>query len=223
MSSTAPRNGTAATVIPLDRIDTQMRDLVGGKALGLARMMAAGERVPPGFCVTTRAHRSGRVPREEVLAAYRELGEGPVAVRSSATAEDRPEASFAGLQDTFLDVEGEEALLEAIERCWTSLHSDRATAYRADLDWEGETQMAVVVQRVIAPRAAGVMFTANPVTGTRGEIVIDATAGLGGRHRRRLRRGRPLRADRRGATERLRTRQIVTIDGSTGTVELDQE
>ena len=200
-----------------------MRDLVGGKALGLARMMAAGERVPPGFCVTTRAHRSGRVPREEVLAAYRELGEGPVAVRSSATAEDRPEASFAGLQDTFLDVEGEEALLEAIERCWTSLHSDRATAYRADLDWEGETQMAVVVQRVIAPRAAGVMFTANPVTGTRGEIVIDATAGLGGRHRRRLRRGRPLRADRRGATERLRTRQIVTIDGSTGTVELDQE
>ncbi|GAA1485063.1 PEP/pyruvate-binding domain-containing protein [Brachybacterium fresconis] len=179
MSSTAPRDGNAATVIPLGRIDAQMLDLVGGKALGLARMMAAGERVPPGFCVTTRAPRTGGVPREEVLAAYRELGEGPVAVRSSATAEDLPEASFAGLQDTFLDVEGEEALLEAIERCWASLHSDRATAYRDDLEWEGEAQMAVVVQRMIAPRAAGVMFTANPITGTRGEFVIDATSGLG--------------------------------------------
>nr|WP_281065034.1 PEP/pyruvate-binding domain-containing protein [Brachybacterium sacelli] len=156
-----------------------MLDLVGGKGTGLGRMMRHGERVPPGFCVTTRAHRAGRVPREDVLEAYRALGRGAVAVRSSATAEDLPDASFAGVQDTYLGIEGEDALLEAIERCWASLHSDRATAYRDALGWEDGPRMAVVVQRMIAPRAAGVMFTANPLTGTRGETVIDATAGLG--------------------------------------------
>lgn len=179
MTDTGQQTGGTTTVIPLDQIDEQMLDLVGGKGLGLGRMIRRGEQVPPGFCVTTTAHRAGRVPRQEVLEAYRALGSGAVAVRSSATAEDLPDASFAGLQDTYLDIEGEDALLESIENCWDSLHSDRATAYRDALGWDDEPRMAVVIQRMIHPRAAGVMFTANPLTGTRSEIVIDATAGLG--------------------------------------------
>ncbi|GAA1109662.1 PEP/pyruvate-binding domain-containing protein [Nocardiopsis metallicus] len=170
-------------VLALDRIDTGLSDLtglVGGKAAGLAEAIRAGERVPAGFCVTTEAHRSGEVPREEVAAAYEALGGGRVAVRSSATAEDLPDASFAGQQDTYLNVEGVDELVAAVRRCWDSLGSDRARAYRRDrgID-DASVHMAVVVQRMVDPRAAGVLFTANPVTGTRGETVLDAVPGLG--------------------------------------------
>ncbi|CAL9424377.1 PEP/pyruvate-binding domain-containing protein [Nocardiopsis dassonvillei] len=167
-------------VVELDRIDGVGADLVGGKAAGLAGAISAGERVPPGFCVTTEAHRSGRLPEEEVTAAYEALGGGRVAVRSSATAEDLPDASFAGQQDTYLDVEGADDLLTAVRRCWDSLWTDRAVAYRRDrgIDDDG-VHMAVVVQRMVDPRAAGVLFTANPVTGARGETVLDAVPGLG--------------------------------------------
>lgn len=87
-------------VLGLTAIGGGQRELVGGKADGLAVLIRLGERVPDGFCVTTAALDGGEVPRAEVLAAYDELGCGPVAVRSSATAEDLPEASFAGQQDT---------------------------------------------------------------------------------------------------------------------------
>ncbi|CAL9509851.1 hypothetical protein SUDANB121_03627 [Nocardiopsis dassonvillei] len=167
-------------ILPLDRIGTGDHALVGGKAAGLAGAIAAGGRVPPGFCVTTDAHRDGTVPRDEVAAAYEALGAGPVAVRSSATAEDLPDASFAGQQDTYLDVEGVDDLVTAIRRCWDSLWTDRSVAYRRDrgID-DGSVHMAVVVQRMVGPRAAGVLFTANPVTGTRGETVVDAVPGPG--------------------------------------------
>jgi pyruvate,water dikinase len=167
-------------VIDLAEITPKMIKLVGGKAAGLGAMIAAGERVPEGFCLTTAAHSGGTIPEDAVLAAYHDLGEGPVAVRSSGTAEDLPEASFAGQQDTFLEVVGDGALLTAIDQCWRSLDSDRAVAYRAahGLDAD-DLGMGVVVQRMIDPAAAGVMFTANPITGTRTETVVDAVPGLG--------------------------------------------
>ncbi|MFC5828755.1 PEP/pyruvate-binding domain-containing protein [Nonomuraea insulae] len=165
-------------VIKLADIDVGMIDLVGGKAAGLFEMIRAGERVPDGFCVTTDAFKTGSIPEEEVWRAYEELGEGLVAVRSSATAEDLPDASFAGQQDTFLNVTGREDLLSAIRKCWDSLHSERVVAYR-EAAGVGEATMAVVVQRMIDPKAAGVLFTANPVTGTRTEMVVDAAPGLG--------------------------------------------
>lgn len=118
---------------------------------------------------------------EALRAAYAELGDDePVAVRSSATAEDLPEASFAGQQDTFLNVAGMEALLDAVRRCWASLWTDRAVAYRAANGiGQREVGIAVVVQRMVQAEAAGVLFTADPVTGTRGQAVIDAARGLG--------------------------------------------
>ncbi|MBM0274381.1 PEP/pyruvate-binding domain-containing protein [Micromonospora sp. STR1s_6] len=167
-------------VIGLSEVTADMIDLVGGKAAGLGELIRQGERVPDGFCVTTEAHRTGTVPTAEVVAAYQRLGAGPVAVRSSATAEDLPDASFAGQQDTVLNVTGTAGLVAAIETCWASLHSDRATAYRdAHQIGQHEVGMAVVVQRMVTPTVAGVLFTANPLTGRRDEMVVDAAPGLG--------------------------------------------
>jgi phosphohistidine swiveling domain-containing protein len=116
----------------------------------------------------------------EILTAYKALDGVPVAVRSSATAEDLPFASFAGQQDTYLNVIDAVALLEAVRKCWASLWTDRAVAYRASRNIDPATvALAVVVQRMVDAEAAGVMFTANPVTGRRREAVIDASSGLG--------------------------------------------
>ncbi len=194
--------------------------LVGGKGLNLGRLAKAGFLVPPGFCVTTAAYREfGRgdafvVPIQnavphllanlhaEILHTYHQLGVDRIAVRSSATAEDLPDASFAGQQDTFLNVSGESELLEKIEACWASLWSARAVAYRREHGIDGATvAMAVVVQAMIDPEVSGVMFTVNPLqspppygppwTGDRGtassgreaggrdEIVIESNWGLG--------------------------------------------
>jgi len=113
--------------------------------------------------------------------AYRGLGHDvPVAVRSSATAEDLPFASFAGQQDTYLNVVGVAPVLEAVRKCWASLWTDRATTYRAGLGIDpAGVALAVVVQRMVEAETAGVMFTANPLTGRRGHAVIDASPGLG--------------------------------------------
>ncbi len=115
--------------------------------------------------------------------AYRFLGEGspiPVAVRSSATAEDLPFASFAGQQDTSLNVVGTEAVLDAVRRGFASLWTDRAVSYRASLGLDQRrVQLAVVVQCMVEAEVAGVLFTANPVTGKRRQAVIDANPGLG--------------------------------------------
>ncbi|AFR27322.1 PEP/pyruvate-binding domain-containing protein [Arthrobacter sp. Rue61a] len=118
---------------------------------------------------------------EAVRSAYQNLGANvPVAVRSSATAEDLPFASFAGQQDTFLNVVGVDAVLDAVSRCWASLWTDRAVAYRTTNVIDHATvALAVVVQEMVNSATAGVMFTANPVTGNRYETVIDASPGLG--------------------------------------------
>jgi rifampicin phosphotransferase len=111
------------------------------------------------------------------------LGSGepiPVAVRSSATAEDLPFASFAGQQDTYLNIVGVEAVLDAVRRCWASLWTDRAVSYRESLGLDQSSiKLAVVVQCMIESSVAGVLFTANPVTGKRRQTVIDANPGLG--------------------------------------------
>jgi len=107
-------------------------------------------------------------------------GDIPVAVRSSATAEDLPEASFAGQQDTYLNIRGEQAVLEAVKRCWALLWTARAMVYRARQHIPpDEVALAVVVQELVFADAAGVMFTANPVNGRRDELMITAAWGLG--------------------------------------------
>ncbi len=119
--------------------------------------------------------------RTAITDQYHALGNNePVAVRSSATAEDLAYASFAGQQDTYLNVVGSAALLDAVRRCFASLWTDRAVSYRnANGIDHTSVALAVVVQRMIDAAAAGVMFTANPITGNRNEIVIDASPGLG--------------------------------------------
>lgn len=162
----------------LSEVESSMIDLVGGKAAGLGEMIEAGERVPDGFCLTVESYKLRDLPEKELINAYERLGAGRVAVRSSATAEDLPGASFAGQQDTYLNVEGADQLIEAVRNCWDSLHTDRAVAYRATAGVD-DVAMAVVVQRMIVPDAAGVLFSANPITGCRTEMVVDAAPGLG--------------------------------------------
>src|SRR5215208_3538123 len=120
---------------------------------------------------------------EAITRAYRELGNGAsvaVAVRSSATAEDLPYASFAGQQETYLNVVGADNVLDAVRRCWTSLWTDRAVSYRASNGIDHRSvRLAVVVQRMVEAEVAGILFTANPLTGRRRQAVIDAAPGLG--------------------------------------------
>lgn len=112
--------------------------------------------------------------------AYRELGEVPVAVRSSATAEDLPGAAFAGQQDTYLNVVGADEVVAAVRRCWASLWTDRAVAYRREHGADSpDLRIAVIVQTMVDSDVAGVMFTADPVTGDRDRVIVDAGGGLG--------------------------------------------
>ena len=116
-----------------------------------------------------------------IAGAYACLGgDMPVAVRSSATVEDLPGMSAAGQHDTYLNVRGEAAVLEAVRRCWASLWSARAIGYRARRGIEpGEVSIAVVVQQLVPAEAAGVMFTVDPLDGKPGTVVISANWGLG--------------------------------------------
>ncbi|WP_245572661.1 phosphoenolpyruvate synthase [Actinokineospora enzanensis] len=116
----------------------------------------------------------------EVRAAYRALGAGAVvAARSSATSEDAADASFAGMNETRTNIEGEDELLEAVTDCWASLFGARSLAYRAERGVPGEPAIAVVVQRMVPSERSGVMFTADPVTGDTDRVVIEAAFGLG--------------------------------------------
>jgi len=124
--------------------------------------------------------------REEIVSAYRRLAERigvpepRVAVRSSATVEDLPEASFAGQQETYLNVQGEEEVVEHVKKAWASLWTARALSYRDSLNVPHENAyMAVVVQKMVNSRSSGVMFTLHPVTGDESKIVIEAIWGLG--------------------------------------------
>ncbi|MEM9564099.1 MAG: PEP/pyruvate-binding domain-containing protein [Actinomycetota bacterium] len=122
----------------------------------------------------------------DVVEAYRALcdhcdvADLPVAVRSSATAEDLPDASFAGQQDTYLWITGADAVVEHVRRCWSSLFTDRAIAYRHSMGYEHEAiAMSVGVQKMVDPIASGVAFTLNPSNGDRSQVAIDASWGLG--------------------------------------------
>jgi phosphohistidine swiveling domain-containing protein len=119
---------------------------------------------------------------EEIRHAYADLGEGKVhvAVRSSATSEDLPEMSFAGQQETYLNMHGEAMVLDAVKRCWASLWTARAIGYRARHNIASQdVSLAVVVQVQVPAEAAGILFTANPMNGRRDEVVINAAWGLG--------------------------------------------
>ncbi|TDD57483.1 phosphoenolpyruvate synthase [Kribbella antibiotica] len=188
-------------VVELDEVGAGGLDAAGGKAVNLGILLRAGFPVPDGFCVTTAAYRevapttgdavsrrdailATAVPPEieqAIRAAYDGLGtDVAVAVRSSATAEDLGFASFAGQQDTYLEIVGPDAVVDAVRRCWASLWTDRAWSYRETNEVDQDTvALAVVVQRMVDAKAAGVLFTANPVTGRRNEAVIDAAPGLG--------------------------------------------
>ena len=211
-------------VVDLAAIDRTLIGVAGGKGAGLGELLRMdGVRVPPGFCVTTRAFTRVVAAAPEVDALLDELagvapddreglaalagglreavealpvpddlaaaiGEAldalgpdtPVAVRSSATAEDLPTASFAGQQDSFLGVVGAAAVVDHVRRCWASLYTDRAVAERARRGIDhGTAHMAVVVQRQVDARAAGVLFTADPLTGNRHVTAVEAVPGLG--------------------------------------------
>ncbi|MBN2909436.1 phosphoenolpyruvate synthase [Polycladomyces sp. WAk] len=119
--------------------------------------------------------------KSAIIKAWSKLGEDHAyAVRSSATAEDLPTASFAGQQETYLNVKGAEQLIEAVKKCWASLFTDRAIVYRINNGFDHRSiSLSVVVQRMVFPDVSGIMFTADPVTGHRRTVSIDAGFGLG--------------------------------------------
>jgi rifampicin phosphotransferase len=125
----------------------------------------------------------GQIPPDiasAVSSAYSSLKNAPVAVRSSATAEDLPDASFAGQQETFLNICGADDVLIAVKKCWASLWTARAIGYRMKNNINQNTvALAVVVQELVFAESAGIMFTANPINGKRDEIVINSAWGLG--------------------------------------------
>ncbi|OHB24835.1 MAG: phosphoenolpyruvate synthase [Desulfuromonadaceae bacterium GWC2_58_13] len=165
-------------------LDEKIRELIGAFQRENASLAQTGEAI-------RRLIRRGRWPADlagEIVAAYRELGrrygrdEVDVAVRSSATAEDLPEASFAGQQETFLNIVGEEELLEACRKCYASLFTDRAISYREHHGFDHlQVALSIGVQKMVRSdlAGAGVMFSIDTETGFPDVVVIDAAWGLG--------------------------------------------
>lgn len=203
----APVKADESAVVWLGEPGSDDRARVGGKTAGLAphalRYSAEGSSpggssaiggaptpptdeagpalVPPGFCLPAGA----TVDAAEVAAAYAELGrrsgkaDPPVAVRSSAVDEDGAGASFAGVYETFLNVIGAAAVVEAVQRCRASAADPRVGEYRRQRGISGEAAVAVLVQELVTADASAVVFTADPVTRDRERVVINATWGLG--------------------------------------------
>ncbi|WP_304452089.1 PEP/pyruvate-binding domain-containing protein [Nocardiopsis sp. YSL2] len=182
--------GAYATVARAVGLDAKLAAGFGGEAAastGSTGAPASGSSAEPSVpdAAALRADlENASVPddlRDAIATAYAALGtDVPVAVRSSATAEDLPGAAFAGQQDTYLNVIGTDAVVDAVRRCWASLWTDRAVAYRRERAIESaEVRIAVVVQTMVDSDVAGVMFTADPVTGARDRVIVDAGAGLG--------------------------------------------
>jgi pyruvate,water dikinase len=185
--------------------DERCRDVAaaGGKGASLAALTAEGLPVPAGFVVpswaleaavdseTLRAHaRSGDHATAQALVlaapapaavadAYARLGGGQVAVRSSACAEDSEAASFAGQQETFLNVEGAGELVRKVVECWASFFSERALFYRSKKGSLDDLRIAVVIQTMLAPEKSGVLFTCDAVQRRRDRMVVEAVYGLG--------------------------------------------
>ncbi len=163
-----------------NRLEERLRALFSARDPGSVESLAGLEA----FATEIRAwFRQGGLPAElagQIRQAYAGLGSPPVAVRSSATAEDLPELSFAGQQETFLNVVNEADLLKAVVECWSSLWTGRAIGYRARQGIpQEELALAVVVQRMVQSEVSGILFTATPLSGLRSETVIDASFGLG--------------------------------------------
>ncbi|MBV6510489.1 MAG: Phosphoenolpyruvate synthase [Acidimicrobiales bacterium] len=126
--------------------------------------------------------RGAEIPRDledQILAAYHDMGSPVVAVRSSATAEDTADTSFAGMNETFTNVEGDAELLRRIKDCWASVYGERVISYRASKGVSEEPAIAVVVQEMVNSEMSGVMFTVDPSTEHRDHLVIEAAFGLG--------------------------------------------
>jgi phenol phosphorylase subunit beta len=219
---------SAAFTIPFEDCEAGSIRLVGGKCASLGELLRAGLDVPPGFAVTTEAHRlfleggDLRAREEELLggidhervaeltkasgelralveqapipdevvagvrSAYAALAERsgrerlPVAVRSSATAEDMAAASFAGQLQTYLWISGEDAVVDYMRRCWSGFFTPEAISYRRRMEIPPEEAlMSVAIQQMVDARTAGVMFTLNPVNGDRSKIMIESAWGLG--------------------------------------------
>lgn len=151
-------------------------NLVGGKAKSLATLMVGGFNVADGFVITTAAMLSPDL-EVKILENFDQLNSLLVAVRSSAVGEDGKHSSFAGQFDTFLNVSRQE-LLDKVKLCLESANSTRAAAYSSDMDTEAG-RLAVIVQAMVKPSYSGVAFSANPITGSRNEVIIEATRGLG--------------------------------------------
>ncbi|MCA9716991.1 MAG: PEP/pyruvate-binding domain-containing protein [Myxococcales bacterium] len=172
----------------LDRAGCDDPRRVGGKAASLARL-AAEFPVPPGFCLPVDARGDAdsisSALREAVARAYETLGarsgsDAPaVAVRSSAVDEDGALASFAGIFSSYLNVRGLEDVLSAITRCWASARDPRVRAYRARRGGDVDAGIGVLVQALVPADAAAVVFSVNPASGARDELVINANWGLG--------------------------------------------
>jgi len=176
---------SAPEVLWLDDPRAADAALTGGKAANLSRLAGAAA-VPPGFVLALPGTSLGRDAHALAVAAYRELAqrtgveEPSVAVRSSAVDEDGAHASFAGQHDTFLNVCGADELRFALARCVASFGSDRALEYRRASGLpETPERVAVLVQWLVPADAAGVVFSANPVTGARDEVLVNASWGLG--------------------------------------------
>jgi pyruvate,water dikinase len=168
-------------VKPTPLIDALDDGHFGGKAASLARSLQAGLPVPPGFALGTTLVEAVFGNHLEALTHLRyeftRLA-GPCAVRSSAIGEDSEDASFAGQHLTILNVRGEDLVVDAVLKVRESAHAESARAYRRTLGMDEAPRVGVVVQRMIEPDCAGVMFTRNPLDGS-DERVIEASWGLG--------------------------------------------
>ena len=162
--------------------------LVGGKAANLSRLARKYHRVPDGFClpVTVMDEVHPLDLRNEITAAISDLmachrlPDFIAAVRSSAVDEDGATASFAGQHETYLNIVGADAIIQAVTRCWESARSEHALNYRRQHGLSVERpQIAVIVQQLVAADVAAVVFSANPITGSRNEVMINASWGLG--------------------------------------------
>jgi pyruvate,water dikinase len=203
--ATAPAKASGArAVLAFGDPDCAQVARAGGKGASLARLSALGLPVPPGFVVPAdrlvaslpdggaalraalpdaaqaQAAVARADPPPEIGAAYEALGDAvPVAVRSSACAEDSETASYAGQQETFLHVRGADAVRARVRDCWASFFSKRALFYRERRGSLDDLAMAVVVQRMVQADVAGVLFTCHPVQRRRDRMVVEAVLGLG--------------------------------------------
>ena len=149
--------------------------LFGGKATNLGFLIQNGFNVPNGFCISTQIKKVDKDTKNDIIKKYKEL-KSNVSVRSSATAEDAKNASFAGQFDTFLNIKDEKKLINSIEKCWKSIKSKRALSYLKDKNIKN-VKMAVIVQEMINPDFAGVIFTLDPISEK--NILIEFVEGLG--------------------------------------------